>query len=210
MGNSGYNPPSHAPPVNDQIKWKGHFWQDGDQYEMHFANMVLDVSGEVQGHGSDDVGPFTLHGHMQNGWLTFHKKYPTHSVNYSGQCTDNSGWFRGNWEIPGDCGGNFEIKVDLPRWKGYYNQDGQHHMEQDLSITQQGVYGQGWDDIGFFICRGECHGNGQVAFRKQYVGQHYVDYWGQWTDAGHGHGKVDGHWCVQGESGGETFHLSSH
>ena len=124
MGNSGYNPPAQAPPVNDPIKWKGAFWQDGDRYEMYFQNMVLDVNGNVHGNGSDDVGPFSLHGTMQDGWLAFHKKYPSHSVEYRGQCNDNSGYFRGNWEIPGDCGGNFEVKVDLPRWVGYFKQDG--------------------------------------------------------------------------------------
>ena len=81
-----------------------------------------------------------------------------------------------------------------------------------MSITQQGVYGQGYDEVGFFICRGQCHGNGQVVFRKQYVGQHYVDYYGQWQDNGHGHGSVDGHWVLEGEghSEGSSFHLKSH
>merc|ERR1719433_1082116 len=127
MGNSGYEPPAQAPPVNDAIKWSGRFWQDGDAYEMYFANMVLDVSGAVSGSGSDDVGNFSLAGSMSDGWLEFKKQYEAHFVNYRGQCNDNSGYFRGNWEIPGDCGGNFEIKCDLPRWNGYYVQGGEQN-----------------------------------------------------------------------------------
>ena len=86
------------------------------------------MNGHVSGDGSDAVGGFSLNGQLQNGWMHFKKHYHgKHTVDYKGQCHDNSGWFRGNWEIPGDCGGNFEIKVELPRWKGNYVQGGQHH-----------------------------------------------------------------------------------
>ena len=130
MGNSGYNPPSHPPPPG-VCEWKGHFYQNGQQFPMHFRHMCLDMNGHVTGDGSDAVGGFSLSGQLANGWMSFVKQYHgKHSVNYNGQCNDDSGWFRGTWQIPGDCGGNFEIKVELPRWKGNYVQGGhKHHME---------------------------------------------------------------------------------
>ena len=80
-----------------------------------------------------------------------------------------------------------------------------------MSISTGGVYGQGWDQIGFFVCRGEVKGS-HVYFRKQYVGQHSVDYWGEFhgTDH-HGHGNVNGNWCITSSPHDiGTFHLQSH
>jgi len=189
--------------VNTPIKWSGHFWQNGNQYEMFFQSMSLDVDGSISGYGSDAIGEFSLQGTMEDGWLVFKKQYPAHFVNYRGQCTDNSGWFSGNWEIPGDCGGEFKIRCELPRWDGYYIQGGnQNDMSLDMTITQQGVYGQGWDVNGFFVCRGECRADGVVIFRKQYMGKWYVDYYGEY----HGN-RVTGHWELNGENP-EPFELT--
>ena len=71
-----------------------------------------------------------------------------------------------------------------------------------MSITQQGVYGQGTDVVGFFVTRGECRENGDVLFRKQYIGAHSVDYYGKYED-----GKVRGMWVLEGESP-EHFELT--
>merc|ERR1711879_355226 len=139
------------------------------------------------------MGQFKLHGGFNNGWLGFVKDYGGWKVNYNGKANPDN-VFRGNWEIPGNCGGDFEISVRIPRWTGHYEQGGNHHMEMDLSITANGVYGNGYDDVGFWVARGYCNGN-EVGFRKQYVGQHFVDYKG--TYHGHsGDARVEGHYTV--------------
>merc|ERR1712226_1525066 len=193
---------ARAPPVNNEIKWTGHFFQNGDKFDMELRHMIMDNSGTVTGEGSDGVGDFTIEGAMNDGTLEFKKQYEAHFVNYKGQCTDGSGVFNGTWEIPDDCGGEFSIKCELPRWSGYYVQGGaQNDMALDMSITQEGVYGQGSDVVGFFVCRGECRSNGDILFRKQYVGAHSVDYYGKYED-----GKVRGQWVLEGESP-EPFEL---
>jgi len=193
---------SRAPPVNNEIKWQGHFFQNGEKYDMELKHMILDNDGTVSGEGSDNVGDFSIQGQMTDGWLEFKKQYEAHFVNYRGQCTDDSGWFSGTWEIPEDCGGDFSIKCELPRWSGYFVQGGnQNDMALDMSITQEGVYGQGNDVVGFFVCRGECRSNGDVLFRKQYVGAHSVDYYGKYED-----GQVKGQWVLEGENP-EPFEL---
>jgi len=140
---------------------------------------------------------------MKDGWLEFQKDYPSWIVKYRGQCTDNSGWFRGDWEIPDNCGGTFEIRCDLPRWTGHYVQGGnKNDMALDMSITQQGVYGQGWDVNGFFVCRGWCKEDGECVFRKQYMGKWAVDYYGEYKND-----QVTGHWELNGENP-ESFELN--
>jgi len=51
--------PDKPPPVAQEIKWTGSYWQNDQKNEMHFRNMVLDVSGEVSGAGDDAAGEFT-------------------------------------------------------------------------------------------------------------------------------------------------------
>ena len=195
---------NQQPPFEDQIQWRGHYWQDGQKHTMHFKHMMMDVHGNLSGHGHDDAGEFHINGNMSNNWLNCNKQYSTYCVNYRGQCLDHSGWFRGNWQIPGDCGGNFELRCDLPHWTGSYWQGSQRNdMAQDLSVTQKGVYGQGWDSEGFFVIRGECSGH-DVYFRKQYVGKHHVDYYGKYHN--HGRAKVEGHWELDGEQNAFELH----
>ena len=81
-----------------------------------------------------------------------------------------------------------------------------------MSISTAGVYGQGHDKVGYFVCRGEVQGS-KVYFRKQYIGAHSVDYWGEFHAHGHhhGHGSVDGNWCITSSPHDVgTFHLASH
>jgi len=195
------------PPVNN-IKWKGHYYQDGDKHEMVLRHMILDNEGNVSGSGSDDAGEFTLEGTMTNGVLEFKKQYPEYFVNYSGMCKDdNPQLFQGNWEIPDNNTGEFEIECHIPKWKGYYKQGGEKKdMQLNLSISQDGVYGQGTDVNGFFVCRGEMKDNGEVLFRKQYLGKWFVDYYGQYKEGSDNHVKVKGHWSLQGETP-EEFEL---
>ena len=118
---------NQQPPFEDQIQWRGHYWQDGQKHTMHFKHMMMDVHGNLSGHGHDDAGEFHINGNMSNNWLNCNKQYSTYCVNYRGQCLDHSGWFRGNWQIPGDCGGNFELRCDLPHWTGSYWQGSQRN-----------------------------------------------------------------------------------
>lgn len=187
--------PDTTPPVNNEIKWTGHFMQNDEKYDMDLRNMIIEFDGTVSGSGSDAVGDFTIEGQLTDGVLEFKKQYDAHFVNYKGQDTDNSGNFNGTWEIPGDVSGDFSIHCDIPKWSGYYVQGGQQNeMALDMTISQEGVYGHGTDVNGFFVCRGECKDNGDVIFRKQYVGKWALDYFGKYQD-----GKVTGKWYMQGE-----------
>merc|ERR1712072_1581428 len=120
--------------MNTQVKWSGRFWQGGQANEMWFNHMIMDQHGKISGNGSDAVGGFSLSGHCsQNGHTEIHKTYHgAHTVIYRGQM-DNDGWIRGNWDIPGNCNGTFELHVDQPSWNGYYQQGGQKH---DMNFTK--------------------------------------------------------------------------
>lgn len=59
-----------------------------------------------------------------------------------------------------------------------------------------GIYGSGSDAVGSFDLAGHVYPNGDVQFRKQYHGQHAVEY------RGHLHnGVIEGTWTLQGMSG---------
>ena len=143
---------------------------------------------------------------MANGVLQFKKQYSDYFVNYSGTQGNGENKFHGNWEIPNDCTGEFEIECVIPQWNGSYKQFGESHkMQLNLSISNDGVYGQGTDEVGFFVCRGQFD-NGQVNFRKQYIGQHCLDYAGQYTDLGNNKANVKGRWAFEGD--GDEFELN--
>ena len=48
----------------------------------------MDINGDIEGHGKDTAGAFTIHGKMQDDWLTFKKQYSGLEVMYKGQCLD--------------------------------------------------------------------------------------------------------------------------
>ena len=99
--------------INTQSRWSGRFWQEGQVDEMKFDNMIMEQDGALRGSGSDAVGGFNLSGHCsENGHTEINKKYHgAHTVHYRGQM-DNNGWIKGKWEIPGNCGGTFELHVE--------------------------------------------------------------------------------------------------
>lgn len=68
---------------------------------------------------------------------------------------------------------------------------GRQSMEElRLSFSQGQIQGSGTDIIGPFTFSGIIAENGAVAMRKQYVGQHVVDYPGSYD----GEGVLSGQW----------------
>jgi hypothetical protein len=77
-------------------------------------------------------------------------------------------------------------------WDGFWQQTGygrQSMREFTLMFSGTTVVGRGTDLVGPFTIRGTVDpASGRVAFRKQYVGRHHVDYVGQ----------PDGEGCILG------------
>ena len=77
--------------------WEGFYLQYGEQ-----GPMKLDLNfqnGQVRGHGSDPVGPFTFNGtyDLDTMRLTMTKVYATHDIEYAGSIDENGIW--GTWRI---------------------------------------------------------------------------------------------------------------
>jgi hypothetical protein len=138
--------------------WSGWFEQDGSQTDMLFEWMQLNADGTVYGEGSDPVGAFTLIGTVGDaGDVAFVKQYEgAHAVNYNGQLT--GGTIAGNWEIPDNCGGTFELNLSsdyVENWTGWFEQAGENtDMALDIHIDETGVFGMGADPVGTFMVRG--------------------------------------------------------
>jgi hypothetical protein len=138
--------------------WSGWFEQDGSQTDMLFEWMQLNADGTVYGEGSDPVGAFTLIGTVGDaGDVAFVKQYEgAHAVNYNGQLT--GGNIAGNWEIPDNCGGTFELNLSsdyVENWTGWFEQAGENtDMALDIHIDETGVFGMGADPVGNFSVRG--------------------------------------------------------
>jgi len=179
--------------------WTGWFAQNGQKSNMHFENFQIDFNGSIWGHGADQIGKFNISGkmNMQNNHFTFHKQYVgQHNVVYQGSM--NQGLMVGKWSIPGNCQGNFQIRCDSPSWSGCFWQGGnRQNMKLDLQVSQHGVFGMGFDQVGSFMCRGSTNGS-QVQFAKQYFGQHTVFYNGEW----HGN-NIKGMWQIPGNCQGK-------
>jgi hypothetical protein len=109
--------------------------------------------------------------------INFVKQYlGAHAVLYAGKFDGKK--ICGNWEIPDNCGGKFQIKCFLPKWKGWSKGDGdKNDMEMYLKFIPGNVWGFGHDHNGRFYMRGYLDPNhGLVSFSKSYVG----------GDSGHG------------------------
>lgn len=179
------------------VSWDGQFNQGGTDYPMEFNHMWFGAEGDVTGSGSDAVGQFNLNGtHSSYGSVTFTKQYVgAHAVQYTGNLDGNS--LTGEWEIVGNCSGTFSINATLPTWKGHYNQDGNDYdMDIKMFMRNGTVGGNGTDAVGAFWINGTDN-NGEVAFVKQYVGQHSVNYAGTFN-----RNKVEGTWEIPGNCNG--------
>ena len=56
--------------------------------------------------------------------------YGKHAIHYHGQLNDKGTKIVGNWEIPDDSTGAFNLKFKAKRWKGYV-------MEKDDTIVKK-------------------------------------------------------------------------
>merc|ERR1712046_369981 len=100
-----------------EVEWTGWYKQGGQKHNMHFQNFQCDSNGSIWGHGSDNVGTFNISGkcNWNKSGFTFHKQYyGAHTVIYKGRI--QKGFWTGNWEIPGNCGGTFQIRCNCPKW----------------------------------------------------------------------------------------------
>jgi len=197
--------------MNTQVRWSGRFWQGGEANEMWFNHMIMDQNGIIKGNGSDAVGQFNIAGNCSsNGNCEINKQYHgAHIVYYRGQM-DNQGWIKGNWEIPGNCDGTFELKVDQPNWAGFFMQGGNRtDMQFGLCISGSSVTGNGCDSVGAFSVSGRYdQGSGDIDFTKYYYGAHSVNYKGK-QHKEHGNDVIRGDWCIPGNCS-DKFELTMH
>lgn len=84
--------------------------------------------------------------------------------------------------------------------EGWWEQEGYgRQLMTDLRLAfQEGlIKGEGVDVIGPFLFLGKLTEEGQVSLIKQYLGQHSVDYLGQYD----GEGELAGIWQIDGFHG---------
>jgi len=146
----------------------------------------------VRGKGHDDNGEFALQGWVEpNGLAHFEKQYlGAHKVMYDGQL--NGKEISGTWALE-EYRGSFQMARANKVWKGIYKQDDEDHemIIDHLNIFNNQVKGNGSDEVGDFTINGDWNPNGQVAFVKQYIGQHNVHYEGTYDGV-----RVQGQWKI--------------
>lgn len=198
---NGWNTWGRSTPQNKQhwlTKWSG-WYEQGNRQNMHFDNFQIDLQGSIWGHGSDGQGHFNISGkmNMNNKVFKFHKQYQGGvTVIYQGQA--QGAFLAGQWSIPGNCQGKFQIKCNAPRWTGAFWQNGmQNNMHLDMQVDHFGVSGSGSDNVGCFLVRGQTQGN-IVTFVKKYYGQHEVFYQGKWKG-----NNIQGVWQIPGNCSGK-------
>jgi len=159
--------------------WTGWFEQGGEQNEMKIDSMHLNNDGTIFGDGSDDIGEFTVTGTISDSNdVEFVKQYTgQHAVNYSGKLEGPK--IAGNWEIPDNCAGTFEIQLSpeyVENWAGWFEQsDDKNDMDLNIHVDETGIFGVGSDPVGNFIVRGVYHmAIGKARFIKKYIGAHEV------------------------------------
>jgi hypothetical protein len=146
----------------------------------------------VRGKGHDDIGEFALQGFVEpNGLAHFEKQYlGAHKVLYDGQLNGHE--ISGTWALE-EYRGGFQMARANKVWKGIYKQDDEDHemIIDHLNIFNNQVKGNGSDEVGDFTISGDWNPNGQVAFVKQYIGQHNVHYEGTFDGV-----HVQGQWKI--------------
>jgi len=187
-----------------KVPARGWYAQFGTKARVDFDDLQVDSDGNLAGTGSDPNGGFELYGQMnKEGYFTFAKTYyGAHTVMYRGRY--RQGVMTGKWEIPGNCDGTFNICPGWQKWKGGFWQFGQstEMVLDQMYVGESGVVGRGWDNVGAFVINGWVDGD-QVAFAKQYIGQHTVFYNGQWNG-----NYISGRWQIPGNCDG-SFSLKA-
>jgi hypothetical protein len=92
---------------------------------------------------------------------------------------------------------------------GKYYQFGQAQdmSFEHFSLREGRVSGQGNDTVGHFTMAGHYHEDGKVAFTKQYIEQHAIEYQGVANYDSYGGFKIEGRWSVDNLS--DEFFLES-
>ena len=197
MPQQAYIPPQgYNIPKPDQFQsnsvWQGYYEQDGEQHPMTWMSFQARAGEVVRGKGHDDIGEFVLQGWVEgNGLAHFEKQYlGKHLVMYDGQI--NGKEIDGTWALE-ELRGSFHMSRANKTWRGqYHDENGEHEMVIDhLNIFNNQVKGNGRDDVGEFTINGDWSPNGQVAFVKQYIGQHNVHYEGTYDGV-----RVQGQWKI--------------
>ena len=100
----------------------------------------------------------------------------------------------------------FEMTRVDKRWAGIYMQEGaETEMIFDhMNIFNNRIEGRGSDEVGEFTINGDFKPNGQVNFVKQYIGQHSVQYAGQYD----GNRIISGQWSIPSYNMSDAFELS--
>lgn len=78
---------------------------------------------------------------------------------------------------------------------GWWEEQGygrQPMLELQLRVVEGQIIGSGWDIVGPFTFRGTISEGGAVAMIKQYLGQHQVEYLGNYD----GEGTMFGDWRI--------------
>ena len=188
---AGYNIPP-ADKFQSNSVWQGYFEQGGQRHDMTWMAFQARPGEIVRGKGHDDIGEFVLQGWVeQNGMAHFEKQYlGKHIVMYDGMITGKE--INGTWALE-EMRGAFFMSRANKTWKGQYHQDGTDvQMTIDhLNIFNGQVKGSGRDEVGEFTISGDWQPSGQVAFVKQYIGQHNVHYEGTFDGV-----RVQGQWKI--------------
>lgn len=159
----------------------------------------------LRGKGRDDIGEFCLQGYVEpNGKAHFEKQYlGKHTVLYEGQL--NGERITGRWEVQGTSD-TFEMTRVDKRWAGVYMQNGEETemIFDHMNIWMNKIQGRGRDEVGEFEINGTFENNGRVNFTKQYIGQHAVQYEGQYD----GNRIISGQWKIPSYNMCDAFEIS--
>jgi hypothetical protein len=110
----------------------------------------------------------------------------------------------GTWNLQG-LSDSFEMSRAEKSWSGVYVQDGNEipMAFNHMNIWNNLIEGRGSDEVGEFTISGDLKPNGQVNFVKQYIGQHSVQYEGQYVD----NKIISGQWKIPSNNLCDAFEI---
>jgi hypothetical protein len=109
-----------VPAHKNKVEWAGRYEQSGKWWPMKFADMQHDKAGNIIGLGSDDAGPFTIAGKLDNNTkhVNFDKTYEGYEEGIDGEVWNYDGDLDAKGDVTGtyDCEGitgRFELKSKM-------------------------------------------------------------------------------------------------
>ena len=185
--------------MNDAINvaWKGGFEQFGIERQAKFANMFMDLNGNVYGAGFDQTfGNYQICGTWTEKKLEFILQYfSSHTIFYTGT-TEDGKRFEGKWEIDHDNNGTFWIEIEMQKWQGNHTTKKNTvpcNMEMSFNESKctagksvKGCFfGTGKDEEGCYVIRGtQDLTHHSASFTKSYLGEEikrYIHYNGTFS-----------------------------